>query len=63
MFVITRGEGSISERAEPVEDVTIEDIDENYYIENQVIPASLRVLTVLNVDREKLLGESLFNFE
>jgi len=37
MFVITRGEGSISERAEPVEDVTIEDIDENYYIENQVI--------------------------
>ncbi|MBC7190396.1 hypothetical protein H5U35_09405, partial [Candidatus Aerophobetes bacterium] len=60
MFVITKGEGSISERAEPVEDVKIEDVDENYYIENQIIPASLRVLTVLGVSKEKLLGESLF---
>jgi len=59
MFVITRGEGSISERAEPLEDVSIEDIDVNYYIENQIIPASLRILQVLGVRREDLLGESL----
>lgn len=58
MFVITRGKGSISERAEPAEDITKEDIDENYYIENQVVPASLRVLQVLNVDKKKLLSNA-----
>ncbi len=60
MFAITSGKGSISERAEPVEDITIQDIDENYYVENQIVPAALRVLQVLKVTRDKLLGESLF---
>ena len=60
MFAIARGEGTISERAEPIEDVSIEDIDENYYIENQIIPAALRILQVLGVTKERLLGESLF---
>jgi len=60
MFAITQGEGSISERAEPIEDVTCEMIDESYYIDNQIIPAALRVLQVLSVSKEKLLGEALF---
>jgi len=62
MFVITKGRGSISQRAEPFEDVSIKDIDEKYYISHQIIPAALRVLTVLGVTEEQLLGESLKSF-
>jgi DNA polymerase I/DNA polymerase-2 len=62
MFVITKGKGSISERAEPIEDVDIKKIDEDYYIHHQIVPAALRVLTVLNVSEEQLLGGSLKNF-
>ncbi|MDI6806871.1 MAG: DNA polymerase domain-containing protein [Candidatus Aenigmarchaeota archaeon] len=57
MFVITKGKGSISERAEPVEDVELKSIDEDYYITHQIIPAALRVLTVLGVTQEELLGK------
>ncbi|NIO44039.1 MAG: hypothetical protein GTN36_00595 [Candidatus Aenigmarchaeota archaeon] len=62
MFVITKGKGSISERAEPIEDVDVKDIDSDYYIGHQIIPAALRVLTVLGVTEEELLGQSLKMF-
>lgn len=62
MFVITKGKGSISQRAEPIEDVTIKDIDNEYYITHQIIPASLRILAVLGVTEEQLLGQSLKSF-
>jgi len=62
MFVITKGKGSISERAEPIEDVSIKDIDIDYYITHQIVPAALRVLTVLGVSEEQLLGRSLKSF-
>jgi len=62
MFVITKGKGSISERAEPIEDVDIKDIDVDYYVTHQIVPATLRVLTVLGVTEEQLLGESLKGF-
>jgi DNA polymerase I/DNA polymerase-2 len=62
MFIITKGKGSISERSEPFEDVDIKDVDNEYYIGHQIIPAALRVLTVLGVTEEELLGESLKSF-
>jgi len=62
LFVITKGKGSISERSEPFEDVDIKDIDNYYYISHQIVPAALRVLTVLGVTEEELLGESLKSF-
>jgi DNA polymerase I/DNA polymerase-2 len=62
LFVIAKGKGSISERAEPFEDVDINDIDNDYYISHQIVPAALRVLTVLGVTEEELLGESLKSF-
>jgi len=62
MFVVTKGKGSISERAEPFEDIDIKDIDVDYYVTHQIVPAALRVLTVLGVTEEELLGESLKNF-
>ena len=62
MFIITKGKGSISEKAEPFEDVSIKDVDNEYYITHQIVPAALRVLIVLSVTEEELLGESLKNF-
>jgi DNA polymerase elongation subunit (family B) len=62
LFVITRGKGSISERAEPFEDVKIKDVDVGYYVTHQIVPPALRVLTVLGVTEEELIGESLKDF-
>lgn len=55
MFVITRGEGSISERAEPVEFTSLEKIDVDYYVHHQVLPAAMRILQILNVKEGELL--------
>lgn len=57
MFVITKGSGSISQRAEPFQDVTIDQVDTDYYINNQIVPAAMRVLSVLGVQEEELKGE------
>ena len=57
MFVITKGSGSISQRAEPFQDVKIDQVDTDYYINNQIIPAAIRVLSVLGVSEEELKGE------
>ena len=54
-LIITKGEGSISSRAEPSEDA--KDYDPEYYINNQVIPAALRVLSGLGYTEEDLTGE------
>jgi DNA polymerase I/DNA polymerase-2 len=62
MFIITKGKGSISERSEPFEDVDIKDVDVDYYVTHQIAPAALRILTVLGVTEEELLGESLKSF-
>ncbi len=54
-FVIKKGGGSISEKAYPVEFVDPQEIDIDYYIYHQILPASLRILRVLGVDEDKLL--------
>jgi DNA polymerase elongation subunit (family B) len=63
-LVITRGEGSISSRAEPIEDA--KDYDPDYYVNNQVVPAALRVLSGLGYSEEDLVagdGESQASLE
>ncbi|TRZ54188.1 hypothetical protein D4Q76_02930 [archaeon] len=62
IYAITKGKGSISERAEPIEDVKIEQVDEEYYISNQVVPAALRILQVLRVTEKQLVGDGLKKF-
>ena len=54
-FVITKGKGSISERAYPNGKVSIKSIDEQYYINNQIVPAALRVLGIFGVKKDDLL--------
>ncbi len=53
-YVITRGSGSISDRAELIE--FAESYDPEYYINNQILPAALRVLSVLNYTKEQILS-------
>ncbi|MEM5782784.1 MAG: DNA-directed DNA polymerase [Candidatus Aenigmatarchaeota archaeon] len=54
IYVITKKGESIADKAEPIEDVTINDIDIDYYIKKQIIPPSLRVLIALGISEEKL---------
>ena len=54
-LIITSGDGSISSRAEPIEDA--KDYDPEYYIRNQVLPAALRVLSGLGYTEDDLAGE------
>ena len=53
-FVITKGRGKISQRAEPMEFAEVKDIDIDYYINNQVLPAALRILQVLGITEKQL---------
>jgi len=54
-YVITKGPGLISEKAEPAEDA--ENYDPDYYVNNQVIPAAMRVLAGLGYTEEDIAGE------
>jgi len=54
-FVIVKGKGSISDRAEPAEDVKPNQYDPEYYIGHQVLPASMRVLKALGYTEEEVL--------
>jgi len=53
-FVIEKGRGSISERAQPIEFANLQNVDTDYYINNQILPASLRILKVLGIKEEDL---------
>ncbi len=59
-FVITKGSGSISDRAEPFEDVKQKDYDPKYYIEHQIVPAAFRVMDALGYKEDDLLGKKQF---
>ncbi|OQX84648.1 MAG: hypothetical protein B6D55_08685 [Candidatus Omnitrophica bacterium 4484_70.2] len=55
-FVIKKGLGSISEKAYPVEFINLEDVDKDYYIHHQILPASLRILKVLGIKESDILN-------
>jgi DNA polymerase I len=54
-YVIVKGSGKISSRAEPymfVKDPSV--IDHNYYIDHQIVPAALRILKYFGVTETQL---------
>lgn len=51
-YVICRGKGSISDRAVPVSMMKGKKYDAGYYINNQLVPAALRVLEVFGFTEE-----------
>lgn len=57
-FIITKGKGkmSISEKAELEEYVQEGDYDADYYIENQVLPAVIKIMQELGYTREDLIS-------
>ncbi|MCX6819387.1 MAG: DNA-directed DNA polymerase [Candidatus Aenigmarchaeota archaeon] len=62
-YVITKGKGSIAERAEPSDKVKLDDYDVDYYLNHQIIPVALRVLQVLGyTENDFLKKESLKKF-
>ncbi|MDY6771142.1 MAG: DNA polymerase domain-containing protein [Candidatus Nanohaloarchaea archaeon] len=54
-YVVTSGAGTISDRAELTQ--FAEDYDAQYYIDNQIIPVSLRVLKVFGYTEGQLKGK------
>jgi DNA polymerase I len=53
-YAIVKGTKMISERAEPIEDVSLEDYDAEYYIENQILPTVSRIMQVLGYSKSYL---------
>ncbi len=56
-YIITKGKGSIAERAEPAD--AAKDYDPEYYINNQILPAAMRVLQAFNLKEDLVRQESL----
>ncbi len=54
-YVITKNGKTISDKARWYEDA--ENYDPDYYINNQVIPAAIRILSVFGYSKEDLIGE------
>lgn len=55
-YVVTKGKGSISDRSELFE--FAKNYDPEYYINNQIVPAALRVLHIFGVTEDDLLGKA-----
>ena len=53
-YIITKGTKMISQRAEPAESVSLQDYDPEYYIENQVMPAVLRIVEAIGYSKDYL---------
>jgi len=54
-YVITIGEGKLYERARTYALASYNDIDLDYYIENQILPATLRILEQFGITKKDLL--------
>ncbi|RLE56219.1 MAG: DNA polymerase II [Candidatus Methanomethylicota archaeon] len=58
-YVVTKGDSKkLSERAKPYFMVNYSDIDIDYYISKQVIPAALRILSIFNVTERNFLRKT-----
>ena len=55
-YIITKRSGSISDKAEPLEDVKEGEYDPDYYINHQVLPAAMRVLSALGITEQQVLS-------
>jgi DNA polymerase I len=53
-FIITKGSGRLYQKAQPYSLSTIDDIDVEYYVNSQVVPAAMRVLSVFGIKEENL---------
>ncbi len=65
-YVIVAGSGKLYERAKPYILASYDDIDTEYYVKKQILPAASRILSMFNVKEEELLPprapRTLFDF-
>ena len=54
-YVVTHGTGKLYERVKPYVFASYSEVDTEYYVSNQVVPAALRILTLFGIDEQKLL--------
>jgi len=54
-FVITKRPGKLFQKAEPHYKVTVDDVDYDYYVRNQIVPAAARILEILGVSESQLV--------
>jgi len=54
-YVITVGAGKLYEKAKPYVLASYDEVDTEYYVTNQVLPAASRILTMFGISEEKLL--------
>ncbi|MDO5825625.1 MAG: DNA polymerase domain-containing protein [Methanosphaera sp.] len=55
-YVITKGNEPISKRAHPIELMNNQEYDPEYYIEHQVLPATLRILEAIGYSEEQIMN-------
>jgi len=55
-FIITKKPGKLYQKAEPYFKVSLDQVDYEYYVHNQIVPAATRVLEVFGVAEKDLLG-------
>ncbi|MEM3736944.1 MAG: DNA polymerase domain-containing protein [Candidatus Bathyarchaeia archaeon] len=55
-YIITKGTGKLYERAKPHILVKPDEVDYDYYVENQILPSVLRILETFKVTKEELIG-------
>ncbi|NPA97452.1 MAG: DNA polymerase II [Crenarchaeota archaeon] len=53
-YVIVKGSGKVSERARPYIAVSVKDIDLDYYIDHQIVPAVLRILEYFGITEKQI---------
>ncbi|MEK6920036.1 MAG: DNA polymerase II, partial [Thermoproteota archaeon] len=55
-YVIAKGPGKLYQRAEPYSKVSLDDVDYDYYVQNQVLPVASRILSVFDVSEKEILA-------
>ncbi len=56
-YIVIKGKGPISQRAEPLEDANVANYDPNYYIDNQVLPAVSRIIDSLGYSQDEIVHQ------
>ena len=55
-YVIVKGPGKLYRRAEPYSKVSLNDVDYDSNVENQVLPVASRTLSVLGVSEQEIVA-------
>ena len=62
-YVVVTGSGRLYERVKPYMFATYDEVDIEYYVSKQVVPAAARILASLNITEEQLLASKTGEIE